>query len=420
MTTPLSWVGRLRRSNVGTVATGAALAQLIGVAAAPALSRLYTPAEFGTFVIVSSIALAVGTVACLRYELAIPLPERDGDGRALMSVSAIAACLTCSTLAAVCWLLRDLLVAAFGSAVSEPALMASFAIALAVALYRLTSQWALRMRRYAHVARRNVLQSSVTIGVQLTSGIAGWAGGLAAGLAAGQLTGALATLHGTRPRATGGDVPSYRSVASRYRRFPLHMAPAGVLNVAGLYLPILLLAGLYGPVVAGYVGFTQRILGLPMTLIGQSVAQVYLGELSSVKREGGASANDLFWRATKRLSAVAAVLTVALLIAGPLGFSVAFGSEWRPAGEMSQALGFALAGQLVASTLSHTLVVYERTSVSFAWDAFRLVIVTAAVAVTAWAGLDSLAAVWAFAGATLMAYGVLWELCRRTVRSGRA
>ena len=61
------------------------------------------------------------------------------------------------------------------------------------------------------------------------------------------------------------------------------MAPAGVLNVAGLYLPILLLAWLYGPVVAGYVGFTQRVLGLPMTLIGQSVAQVYLGELSSVR-----------------------------------------------------------------------------------------------------------------------------------------
>ena len=61
----------------------------------------------------------------------------------------------------------------------------------------------------------------------------------------------------------------------RYRRFPIFLTPAGLLNASGVYVPLLLVASFYGATAAGYLGFSQRILSLPVTLLGQSIAQVY-------------------------------------------------------------------------------------------------------------------------------------------------
>lgn len=406
----------LRGSGIVAIATGSAVGQGIAILAAPILSRLYTPADFGVFVVVSSIGLAVGTVASLRYEMAIPLPEQDADARDLVLLSTLSALITCGVLGLVAWLLRGAIVPLVGGGLTAIGLVLAFGIAVLVAFYRLLSQWTLRRQQYALTARRNVLQSVLTVVVQLGAGLASWAPGLSVGLASGQAAGALSLLKGSRLRRFPGP-RRLRHNAARFRRFPLLLAPAGVLNVAGLYVPLILLASLYGPHVAGFVGLTQRVLGLPMTLLGQSVAQVFLSELAQRKRDSLVDGDRIFWRATKRLLLVASVIACMLLAAGPFLFEVVFGAQWRTAGVMSQALGLALAGQLVASSLSHTLIVYERTRAQFLWDAFRFVATAGSVVTASALGLGPVACVWLFSLATLGSYIILWEMSRRTLRN---
>ena len=60
--------------NIATVFTANVLAQAVPLAVAPVLTRLYEPAEFGTFAVyVGAIAL-IASAATGRYELAIMLP----------------------------------------------------------------------------------------------------------------------------------------------------------------------------------------------------------------------------------------------------------------------------------------------------------------------------------------------------------
>ena len=78
--------------NVLTLMTGTALAQILLIAISPILTRLYTPAEFGTFALFTSLTSAIAVVAAGRYELAVILPRRHTDAFNLMVFGTVKIC----------------------------------------------------------------------------------------------------------------------------------------------------------------------------------------------------------------------------------------------------------------------------------------------------------------------------------------
>ncbi len=417
--TPSAWKGG-RARGVATLMAGTAIGQVVALLAAPVLSRQYDPDEFGVFAVVSGLAVILGTALALRYELAVPLPQEEEDARALVVVGMLACMVSTAALCLALTLTSGPLTRLLDEPRVRPWLVFVPLVAASFALFRLLNQWALRQRRYAATARRNVLQSVTTVLVQVGAGARGaGSGGLIGGLGIGQLVGAAALIPGSGLRG-----PMARSrvwaVMRRYRRFPLVLAPAGILNAAGVYVPVLLIAGLYGATAAGHLGFTQRILALPVTLVGQAVAQVYLSELAALRREALTGSRRLFTTATVRLALLGGAGALLLLLLAPAVWTVAFGEEWRPAGDMARALSVALAAQLVASPLSQTLVVLERTGWQLAWDVGRLVLVCGAIGVVRTSGGSALTCVWAFSAVSTLAYGVSWWLSRRALATGHA
>ena len=71
-----------RRSFVRSVSLlvgGTAVSQALTVLAAPLLTRLYAPDDFGLLGGFVSLVATLGAFLTLRYSLAIPLPESDDD-----------------------------------------------------------------------------------------------------------------------------------------------------------------------------------------------------------------------------------------------------------------------------------------------------------------------------------------------------
>lgn len=399
-----------------TIMAGTAFGQLLAVAVSPLLSRLYSPADFGVFSVVNALAMVLGTVLAGCYELAIPLPDKDEDARALFVLGTVLTVMTTAVTTAVFILLTPLLI----ELLDEPGAVTWLGwvplVAAALAFFRLLNQWALRQQRYGATARRNVISASSTVLIQLVSGWrAAGPGGLIVGLGLGQALGAASLMVGSRIslRTSRADL---RRLARRYRRFPLLLAPSGLLNSAGLYLPVILIATLYGAEAAGWLGFTQRILALPVTLIGQAVAQVYLGELARAHRNRVDQQARLFHITSVRLALIGAGGALLLMVVARPLFPWVFGEPWQQSGAMAQALAISLGLQLVASPLSQTLVVYERTRLQLAWDIGRLTLVTGSIVVTAEAGGDVLACTWAFSTATAAAYLLSWWLSRNVVK----
>src|SRR5947209_80374 len=63
--------------DVATLASGTAVAQLVGLLAAPLIARLFSPAAFGGLALFAAISGTISVIACWRYELAIVIPEKD-------------------------------------------------------------------------------------------------------------------------------------------------------------------------------------------------------------------------------------------------------------------------------------------------------------------------------------------------------
>lgn len=415
VTAASNWLTASRR-GVLTILAGTATGQLVALLAAPLLTRLYSPEDFGVLSILSALIVTGGTVAAFRFELAIPLPERERDAYSLVILGLISCVFTATAGTLVVAAAGDAVAGAFDQPQLLPWLWLVPLMAAVMGVYLVLNQLAIRMRRYRAVGRRNLVHSVTMVTAQVAAGAASFRpGGLVVGLAFGQAAGALslvsgAGLSGSEARA-GRRKECLQSAALRYRGFPLVLAPSGLLNALGLQLPILLIAYWYGSEVAGWLGLTQRVLALPVTLIGTAVAQVYLGELARAVRSDPRRAILLFRRGTHVLVAVAAVIAVALTVLGPWAFSTLFGSQWEESGLYARALALALAAQLVAVPLSQTLVTLERQWLQVAWDVLRVTTVFAAVAIAVAQEASALTAVWILGTSSAVLYGISWIFC---------
>ena len=141
------------------LATGSGAAKAISLFITPVITRLYTPDQYGLYVLfMASIALLT-PLATLRYSAALPLPQRDGTAVALL--------LACLTLLTLFMLLLASLFAAYSERLFAlfsaqalapfwPLLVAAIAIA---GLYEILTNWSLRKRDFRVIAKAEVSQS---------------------------------------------------------------------------------------------------------------------------------------------------------------------------------------------------------------------------------------------------------------------
>lgn len=323
--------------SVGTLVGGTAFAQALTVLALPLLTRLYTPAEFSVLAVYAAVLGILVVVACLRLEIAIPLPETDEEAASLLVMSLLSG-LTLSVLLGLVVALNDsrlvkwLHVEELGPYIW----LVPVGVALASA-YSAFQYWSTRTKKFPRIARTRMAQALGGVGVQLGAGIAGFGPiGLLAGHAvsggAGVLSLARDTWKHDRHVIRGVSIDSMRNALGRYSRFPKYSTWEGLANTAGIQVPVILIAAWAVGPEAGYLLLATRLMAAPMALIGGSVAQVYLAHAPKEMR-----ADRLGAFTTKILSGLVKTGVGPLMFAGFVAAPVAgivFGTEWRRAGEL--------------------------------------------------------------------------------------
>ena len=83
--------GRLTGSpfarSVAILASGTAAGQVLIILASPALTRLYSPEDFGAFAVFSATLFCLLQLASMRYDWAILLPESEREAASLFILS---------------------------------------------------------------------------------------------------------------------------------------------------------------------------------------------------------------------------------------------------------------------------------------------------------------------------------------------
>lgn len=347
--------------NVSVLAGGAAAGQGVVIVASPLLTRLYTPEDFGLLAVFGGLLGLLGVVACLRYELAVPLPESDEEGISIVALSMLAALgMTVVTAVAVSFF-REPIAILLGVPTLKDYLWMLPVGLLLFGTYRVFSYWSLRIRAFGAVARSKLIQSVAMVGIQLVGypfGVSAMIMGLIAGQGAGFARLAVPAFRLARSRPGRFSWKVLQEAAIRYRRFPIYSTWGAILNSASSQLPVIMLASLFNAGVAGVYFLAHRVVALPSAMIGSAVSQVFLSRAAEAARNGGLK--PMVANVHERLSQIVMPVVVLMVVAAPWVFPMAFGERWEMAGRFTQWMAPSIYFQFVASPLSLLFVVLER------------------------------------------------------------
>lgn len=360
-------------NSVVTIVGGTAGAQLLAVLAAPVLTRLYNPDAFGVLAVFVGLLGVLSVLASLRFELAIPQVESEEEAANLVILSLLLVLLIGLLVSLSVWLWGDPLVERL-----QVHQLRSYLWLLPVGLvltgiYQVFYYWAVRCRAFTAVARTKVQQSLVMLVVQITAhkiGVLALLGGYALGQGAGSLH--LVMRAGPAAILRNASWLSLGVMAYRFRRYPLFSTWSGLLNSAGAQLPALLLAYLFSPAAAGLYALAQRVIGMPISVIGTAVANVFLPSAADAHREGELA--PLVGRLHYVLANIAMPPTFILALCGPQLFALVFGEPWREAGELTRWLTPMLYMTFVTAPMSSLFGIMDRQAEGLLFQALLFLI----------------------------------------------
>src|SRR5262249_12711444 len=142
---------------------------------------------------------------------------------------------------------------------------------------------------FTAIARTRLRQGLVGPSTQIGLGLADTgAPGLVVGSIIGQSASTLGLLRRSLAphRAVFGAISWRRAAALawRYRRFPLIASWAALLDSAGGYSLLYLVVCLqYSARVAGFIFLSERIVARPLSVLGTSILQVFVGEAGKTR-----------------------------------------------------------------------------------------------------------------------------------------
>jgi lipopolysaccharide exporter len=351
--------------DVATLMCGTGVAQGLAIVAAPILTRLYNPIDFGVFAVFATVLSVSGPLISARYELAIVPSEDDDVAFGLLILSCFIA--LAMGLLVVALFAFNRLASSLGLQVLVPYRWIVFVSIVLCGFYEALRQFRIREQQYRRISISQVVQSGASVTVQ-TAG-RGFLGLGGVGLLLGQVAGIGFSTYSLgrgigkcwsswRTKHRGQILNTLQNVAIRHYKHPAYLPWGGFLDGLAQRLPILMLSAFYGPYFLGLYAIADRLLRTPIYLLGQASSQVLFRKMTEQNVKAQMPRLLIMWAI---LGTVASFLPLTLLgIFSRSLFSFALGRAWESAGSLAVLLIPLYWGALVVSPVSGLLIIANR------------------------------------------------------------
>lgn len=403
-------------ADVLKIVGGTSLAQLLIALATPLLTRLYLPEYFGTANVFTSITIVVSIAVCLRYEVALLLPEKEEDGANLLALALALAAMLSALVMGLLVFSGGVLVGWLKAPELQPHLLLVPAALVSMGFYQALNFWNMRQRKFWRLAVSRFVMTAAQLATQFAAVwlVGADAGGLILGTTLGYAIAALVLLGMTwwDDRALfrrAVRLPGMLANLVRYRKFPLVDAWALIIESLSWQVPIWLLSAYFSQTIVGYYGMAYRLVHLPIAFIGGAFSQVFMqraAEFRKDRQQLQAAVGGVF----RKLVALSLFPAVLMSLAGQEVFTVFLGADWNEAGLYVQILGLWTFFWFLSGTLRTLTATLERQELAFLFHGLTLVTRTTAFMVGCLRG-DIYLALWLSAGTGILVYGWISATC---------
>jgi O-antigen/teichoic acid export membrane protein len=312
------------------------------MAFAPLITRLYGPEAFGMLGTFMAVVAVLAPVAALAYTIAIVLPKSDADAKTLAKLSVGLAIVVASITALALLIGGDWIAQALSlEDISNFLLLIPIAM-LFSAYQQILNQWLIRKMQFKITARVALLQAIMVNSAKVGVGLFHPVGAALVIIAViGRAFHPLLLWWGLKNRAEACPRPedeptgSVKELATRHCDFPMYRAPQSGLNALSESLPVLILSVGFGPLIAGFFALTKSVLTAPVSLVAQSVGNVFYPKAVELRGSPKRLRSALI-KSTGVLILIGSFMFMPVIVAGPWLFSLIFGFEWEKAGQFAQ------------------------------------------------------------------------------------
>ncbi|MCF7669309.1 MAG: lipopolysaccharide biosynthesis protein [Verrucomicrobia bacterium] len=411
----------------GTIARGAVfltgsnvLAQGLSVFTSPIITRLYTREDFGCAGVFQSFLTILVIVATLRYDVAITQTSNKKEAVHVLYLAAVLVGIAGTVVFATGLFGGELLTRLTDTPGLEPFWWMLGLGIIGLGLFTSMDYLALREKLIKVVSKTKIIQSASGVTTTLVFGIL--------------LNGPLGLLLGIIVAHSAGITnyirelffknvslkfrPEWSEVKEagyKFRRYPQYFCAAGVLNTTGLFIVVPLLSGFYGSEVAGTFALAQRIIIMPMRMIGMAIGQAFLSEASARWRERPSDLPGMVRKVQKGMLPLV-VLTLVGGAVSPWLFPIVFGAEWAESGLYVAIMIPAFGMQLLVSPISSVSYILKRQDLQLILDSMRVVWVLISLVIPGYFGWEPIYAIVFYSVAMLITYLVNYASYKYIVR----
>lgn len=357
--------------NFLTLMTGTAFAQVIPLIASVVLAKLYTPDMFGSFTLFVSLTSVLSIIATLKFEEAILLPKCDDEGKAVFQLSIFLnlSFLLCTSIilfftknhfTIISSLLNDYI----------------FFIPIGVFFINLYQSFVFFSNRnknnYKMISISKVSQNFSTAIIQVLL----YKFSLL-GLLLGRVLGFFLSIFHFVKLFRNNELykinkSKIKTVFLNYRNFAIYYTPNAILNQISNSLPLYMLPFFFNLSHAGFFAFSIRIVLVPLSIITNSLQQVFYKEIVD-KNNDEVELHFYILKVYKKLAIFGVIPHLILFFSAPAFFVFFFGEEWRVSGHYTQYLIPWLFLVFLNSPVSSIYIVKGKQKEYFVYEIFLII-----------------------------------------------
>lgn len=391
---------RIRRPgflrDILAVSSGSMGSQLIAILSSPILLRIYSPHDLGVQAVCISLLAAV-VVASLKYNQAVPLPSLDVDAITIAQLAVIVVVSISILVGLSLYFWGEDIVEILRTPSVYECLWLLPIIFLLIGLAEVLLSVAIRFEKFKAVGVAQISQSAVQTSYQIALGLfAPSPIHLLLGMVMGNLVAIsvyfIAIRENYRVCAVTTVAFSRQKLwqaAVRHKKFPILAAPAQIINAASIQATPILLAIFYSTNVVGWLALAQRLVGLPITVIGYGVSQVFFQHSAKLQNQKPWELLSLYRRTARSLFLICLVPFLLIAILAPTLFGWVFGPEWTEAGAYVRLLIPMFICQFAIAPLSYITAVISAQRLQLIWDIGRLILIFGLTYTAAFLKLDA-------------------------------
>lgn len=360
--------------NTAYIVMGNLIAQVLSIIFTPINSRLFGPIYYGEFGVFSATINMVNGMVCLGLVSAIVSPKEDQEASLIYKTCLV----SCSTFAFVMLTLVMLLAPHFkviqvsGNYYGVVALMSLFMIVNNWG--SMTYAWGNRKKCYKLLMFNPIIAVLVNFLISFGLGLIGAkAYGLIIGAIASQVAILIHLLIHLRPMSFKYQLKDAIYVLKAYQDFPKYQMTTNLLKGIGTQFPILMMATHFGSSFIGQYNMGQRLLYLPITMVGGALGQVHFKQATDMVNNGK-DAGELTYNTIKIILFITFVPFLACAVFGQAIFETFLGVQWGLAGDIARLRSYEFMLTSMFFSVSYIFVVLKAQRLLFNCTILALVL----------------------------------------------